>query len=92
MKLFKNNILMYANITLKYNNLYIYMADQICYNNCNITEDVTDLITKAKNLKKSGERYQEHGDINGALYSYSNCSSILYIIKTLFEKMCDDKY
>jgi len=92
MILFKNYILMYAYITLKYNNLYIYMSDQICYNNCNITEDVTDLISKAKKLKESGERYQEHGDINGALYSYSNCSSILYIIKTLFENMCDDTY
>ena len=79
---------MYVNITLKYNNLYIYMSDQICYKNCDITTEVTDLITKAKKLKESGEKYQENGDINGAIYSYSNCSSILYTIKTLFEKMC----
>jgi SpoVK/Ycf46/Vps4 family AAA+-type ATPase len=67
------------------------MSDQICYENCNITTEVTDLIAKAKKLKDSGENYQEHGDINGAIYSYSNCSSILYTIKTLFENMCDDK-
>jgi SpoVK/Ycf46/Vps4 family AAA+-type ATPase len=67
------------------------MADQICYRNCNITTEVTDLIGKAKKLKTSGEQYQDHGDINGAIYSYSNCASILYTIKTLFEKMCDDK-
>ena len=64
------------------------MSKNICYQSCNINVEVTELITMAKKLKKNGEKYLEYGDIKGALYSYSNCSSLLYTVKTLFDKMC----
>ena len=64
------------------------MSENICYKSCNINDQVTELITMAKKLKENGEKYLQYGDIKGALYSYSNCSSLLYTVKTLFDKMC----
>lgn len=67
------------------------MTDNVCYNKCDISDQVEKLIDMAKTLKTNGNNYIEHGDIKGALYSYSNCASLLYTIKTLFDNMCSSK-
>ena len=62
-----------------------------CIDKCDITEEISELITKSKQLKESGDKYIEFGDIKGALYSYSSCCSLLFAVKEIYGKMCNDK-